>query len=44
MTVCEICGAEEEVTKCKRCGTPFCENCGSVMNKLCVDCLDELEG
>lgn len=43
MSVCEFCGTEDEVYKCKRCGALFCEYCGSVGKRLCVDCLGEFE-
>jgi len=44
MPKCEICGEEEEhVYKCKKCGTAFCEFCGSPEDKLCIDCLDKAE-
>jgi len=43
MSVCELCGTDDEVYSCKRCGALFCEYCGSVSKMLCVDCLDELE-
>jgi hypothetical protein len=37
--VCEICGEEEpKVTTCKTCGAKFCEYCGSIGIKLCIDC------
>ena len=41
MTICEVCGEEEDiVTKCKTCGTNFCEFCGSVDDKQCIACLE----
>jgi len=42
MPECEICG-ETDVTlyRCKKCGSRFCEYCGSVDDKLCIDCLEE---
>ena len=41
MTICEVCGEEEDtVTKCKTCGTTFCEFCGSVDDKQCIACLE----
>ncbi|HUS77223.1 MAG TPA: hypothetical protein VM050_00965 [Patescibacteria group bacterium] len=44
MPKCEICEEEEEhVYKCKKCGTAFCEFCGSSEDKLCIDCLDKAE-
>jgi hypothetical protein len=43
MTICEVCGEEEDiVTKCKTCGTQFCEFCGSVDDKTCIACLDNI--
>ena len=41
MPTCEVCGEEEySVTKCKTCGTKFCEYCGSMEDKLCIQCMD----
>ena len=41
MTICELCGEEEDiVTKCKTCGMQFCEFCGSVEEKQCIECLE----
>jgi hypothetical protein len=41
MAICEFCGEEEETTtKCKTCGIRFCEYCGSVEDKQCVECLE----
>ncbi len=41
---CEICGElVDKVYKCKVCGTLFCEECGSVEDKLCLTCLEEEE-
>jgi hypothetical protein len=41
MPTCEVCGEEEEtVTKCKSCGTRFCEYCGLVEDKQCMVCQD----
>jgi hypothetical protein len=38
---CEVCGEEEDtLTKCKKCGVKFCEYCGSVEGKLCIDCIE----
>ena len=37
--VCEICYEEEsKVATCKTCGAQFCEYCGSIGIKLCIDC------
>jgi hypothetical protein len=39
---CEICGEEaDKFTKCKSCGAKFCEDCGSVIEKLCEFCAEE---
>jgi hypothetical protein len=44
MPKCECCGeTEEKIYKCKRCGTRFCEYCGSPEDRLCIECLDEEE-
>jgi hypothetical protein len=44
MPECECCGeTEDKIYKCKRCGTNFCQFCGSPMDKLCIECLDEEE-
>ena len=41
MPICEVCGEEEtSTTKCKTCGTKFCEYCDSVEDKLCIQCMD----
>lgn len=41
---CEICGEPvDTVYKCKVCGANFCEECGSVEDKLCLMCLEEEE-
>jgi len=42
MPECEICGDDvTNVYKCKNCGIQFCPDCGSVEEKLCVDCQEE---
>jgi hypothetical protein len=42
--ICEVCGVEEDtITKCKTCGIKFCEYCGSVEERKCIDCLDNDE-
>ena len=42
MPTCEVCGEEESsVTKCKTCGTKFCEYCGSVEERQCIVCLED---
>lgn len=42
--MCAICGVEsDELYKCKVCGDRFCEECGSVKDKLCLFCLEEEE-
>lgn len=43
MAVCAICGEEDTLVKCKKCGKKFCEYCGDSEEKTCVDCLDEME-
>ena len=41
MPICELCGEEEtSVIKCMICSTRFCEYCGSVEDKKCIECLD----
>ena len=41
MPKCEVCEEDEDtVTKCKTCGTTFCEYCGSAEDKQCILCLD----
>ena len=41
MPTCELCGeVEDSVTKCKTCGKNFCEYCGHVDDKLCIECMD----
>ena len=38
---CELCGVEEDtLTKCKKCGIKFCEYCGSVEGRICIDCIE----
>jgi len=42
MPICNVCGEEEEiVTKCKTCGANFCEYCGEVEAKQCIECYDD---
>ena len=44
MPECEICGETDvETYRCKKCGTLFCEYCGSAEDKLCLDCIEEEE-
>lgn len=39
---CEICGEEiARLYKCKKCDASFCEDCGSISEGLCIDCLEE---
>ena len=41
---CAICGLEsDQLYKCKMCGERFCEECGSVEDKLCLFCLEDEE-
>ena len=40
ISLCAICGQEENaVVKCKTCEARFCEYCGSVEDKKCIECL-----
>lgn len=44
MPECQLCGeTEEELTRCKKCKSMFCEYCGSQEEKTCIDCLDSEE-
>ncbi len=44
MPECEICGEEaDKLITCKTCGTKFCEDCGSAVEKLCEFCAEEEE-
>ena len=44
MPKCDLCGIDEDqLYKCKECGRKFCEWCGDVNEKMCIDCLDALE-
>lgn len=44
MPVCDICGEEVETAyRCKKCGEPFCSECGSVEEGICIICQAELE-
>jgi len=44
MPECEVCGEQvDKVYKCKNCGTRFCEDDGSVSEKLCIYCMEEEE-
>ena len=41
MPICEMCGENESsITKCKKCGLKFCEYCGEVEAKQCIECFD----
>jgi len=41
---CELCGEnEEKLYKCKTCGTMFCEYCGVVEERICLNCMVEVE-
>jgi predicted nucleic acid binding AN1-type Zn finger protein len=45
MPECEVCGEQvDKVYKCKNCGTRFCEDDGSVSEKLCIYCMEEDTG
>jgi len=42
MPKCQICGEEEDkVYTCKKCGTIFCEWCGSTDDILCINCMED---
>jgi len=44
MPICQVCGEEvEHVTRCRRCDILFCDECGSVEERLCTFCQEELE-
>ena len=44
MPECGFCGLEvETVYRCSKCGVPFCSECGSVEDELCLYCLSEEE-
>jgi hypothetical protein len=44
MPECELCGEnEEKLYKCKTCGTMFCEYCGVVEDRICLNCMVDLE-
>lgn len=41
MPICDVCGENESsITKCKTCGTQFCEYCGEVEAKQCIACFE----
>jgi len=41
---CEICGqGTGKLYACKECGKKFCHYCGSVAEKLCLECLEASE-
>jgi hypothetical protein len=41
MPICEVCGEEDtSVTKCKTCNVKFCEYCGSVEDRQCIECIE----
>ena len=42
MPTCAVCGmASDNLTKCKKCGDSFCEECGDIEEKMCLFCLDD---
>jgi len=42
MPECEVCGEQvEKISRCKSCGTSFCEDDGDPEEKLCIYCLEE---
>jgi hypothetical protein len=44
MSECEFCGETgKKIHKCKVCRAKFCEDCGLVDERLCMNCLDEGE-
>ena len=44
MPECELCGENEaKLYKCKTCGTMFCEYCGVVEDRICLNCMVEIE-
>jgi len=43
MSVCAVCGEEDTLYKCKKCGISFCDYCGESEEKLCENCLEETE-
>jgi len=43
MRECVMCGIQSNsLNKCKRCGDYFCDDCGSVEDKLCLFCMDDV--
>ncbi|MFQ5815659.1 MAG: hypothetical protein ACE5G7_04090 [Candidatus Hydrothermarchaeaceae archaeon] len=42
MSECGICGEKTaEISKCKECGTLFCDDCGDTVEELCEYCQEE---
>jgi len=43
-SVCELCSEfEEKRYKCKICDTIFCEFCGDIENRFCINCLEKID-
>jgi hypothetical protein len=39
---CAVCGmSSDNLTRCKKCGDSFCEECGDIKEKTCIFCLDD---
>lgn len=44
MPKCELCGEnEEKLYRCETCGTMFCEYCGVVEDRICLNCMVDLD-
>jgi hypothetical protein len=44
MPECELCGEDvDKLYECKMCGTMFCEYCGLVEDRICLNCMVDLE-
>jgi hypothetical protein len=45
MPACSVCGmASDYLTRCKKCGDRFCEECGDTAEKICLFCDDDEAG
>jgi len=41
MPECEVCkNTVDMISTCRGCDILFCDNCGSVRERLCIDCLE----
>jgi len=41
---CEVCGEiANKVYECEVCGVLFCKDCGSIKDKICIECSSEEE-